>query len=437
MRRHASARHARRRGVVSVWVALLGLFLIGMMGLAIEIGWSMLTAHKLQNAADAAALAGAQKLRSSFEEIRLAAMTIAASNHAGGADVLLYDNPTNDPNGDIAIGNFNRSTRVFTPSRVSVMAVRVVARRDAGSRSGQLPLFFGPVFGIGHANVRRDAIAMMSGGTGAGIICLHETDKWTFRISGDVVLDVNDTTTYSGQGNIQVNSENWDALKFDGTSATLEAAAINVYADEADAPAPQVYDGFTNASMPRIPDPLAGLEPPPVGADLGTVAITGGDHTISPGYYSGGISMTGGALTLEPGIYIVAGEGLNITGGNLLAHEVMFYVLPGDKSDVKLTGNGVIDITPMPLDYPPYGGIAIWQSAENTSAADIQGTDQFDGIDGTLYFPTARVDIAGTSDSFGFSQLIAGSVEVSGSGAIIVNYDGRYPAPGIRVFLVE
>ena len=134
---------------------------------------------------------------------------------------------------------------------------------------------------------------------------------------------------------------------------------------------------------------------------------------------------------------MLAGEGLNITGGNFTAHEVMFYILPGDKSDVKLTGNGIIDITPMPLEFPPYGGIAIWQSAENTNEANIIGTDQFGGIDGTLYFPTAQLDIAGTSDSFGISQLIVDSVEISGSGTMNINYDGRFPAPGNKVYLVK
>ena len=48
-----------RRGVVSVWVALMGLALIGMLGLACDAAYVVYTNMQLQNTADAAALAGA------------------------------------------------------------------------------------------------------------------------------------------------------------------------------------------------------------------------------------------------------------------------------------------------------------------------------------------------------------------------------------------
>ncbi len=35
------------------------------------------------------------------------------------------------------------------------------------------------------------------------------------------------------------------------------------------------------------------------------------------------------------------------------------------------------------------------------------------------------------------SRLIANTIEVAGDGIITINYDGRFPAPGNRVFLVE
>jgi hypothetical protein len=52
-----------RPGMVNIWVALLGLFLIGMVALATDVAYTLLAAHQLQNAVDAAALAGAQKVR--------------------------------------------------------------------------------------------------------------------------------------------------------------------------------------------------------------------------------------------------------------------------------------------------------------------------------------------------------------------------------------
>lgn len=420
-----------------IWTVIVLFLLIGLMGLATDIGYYLLVAHQLQNAADAASLAGAALVRNDAAGARQAAQDVGMANEAAGELVALFLNVENAAEGDIVIGRYDSTARLFTPTLTGANSVKVVARRTSEAH-GKVDLFFGPLFGVSSANISREAIAAIGGSTGAGLITLHETDRRTFRLSGTVMLDVTDVTVPGGAGGaIQVNSNNPEALKFDGTSGTLVASEINVFADEANIPPPEVFEGDVNPSRPRIPDPLAGMVPPPPGANHGTFKVTGGTHTISPGYYPGGISMTGGNVTLESGIYTVAGEGLDVTGGNLIGQGVMFYVLDGKKSNVNLTGNGNVDITPLPLDEGPYGGIAIWQSAENDNEATIRGTDQFQGIDGTLYFPKAHVDIVGTSDSFGIAQLICDTVGISGTGNLTIHYDGRFKAPGTSVYLVE
>ena len=44
-----------RRGVSLIWTALLMVVMIGFVGLACDMGYGMLVAHQLQNAADASA----------------------------------------------------------------------------------------------------------------------------------------------------------------------------------------------------------------------------------------------------------------------------------------------------------------------------------------------------------------------------------------------
>ncbi len=138
---------ARRGAVMSILVALLGFVFIGMLGLSIDKGYTVLVSHQLQNAADAASLAGAARLREDVLLIRQAAMNIALENRAAGETVLLTDNPTNDPNGEIVIGLYDPATRVFTPSLTGRNAVKVVASRTEGSLRGPVDIFFGPVFG--------------------------------------------------------------------------------------------------------------------------------------------------------------------------------------------------------------------------------------------------------------------------------------------------
>ena len=53
-------RHHRYRGVALIWVAILALVLILIVGLSLDVAKVSLVAHQLQNAADAAALAGAR-----------------------------------------------------------------------------------------------------------------------------------------------------------------------------------------------------------------------------------------------------------------------------------------------------------------------------------------------------------------------------------------
>ena len=422
-------------------MVLVLVVLIGFVGLALDVAYGVLVGGQLQNAADAASLAGVRLIRADLMTARQAAQSLALANDAATDPVQLALNEANAADGDIVIGRYDRATDIFTPTLTNPNAVKVVARRTGDALGGPLPLIFAPIFGIDTINLERTAIAMIGGGTGAGMIALEETDKWTFRLGGNTTLKVYDTSVPGGEGAIQVNSDNPGALRTDGFP-TLVASEINVHASYVDDP--PVFDGEVNTNRPRVEDPLASLVPPDNwGTNRGTFSATTGEtYTLQPGYYPDGISMAGGTVNLDPGIYVLDGVGLNITGGDLHADGVMFYIVdttPSDstKSFVNLTGNGVMRITPMPIEQDPYGGIAIWQASDNTNGASLRGTNEFEGIDGTVYFPTAHVDITGTSDSFGIRQLISNTVNITGAGTLEITYDGRFPAPGSAAFLVN
>ena len=112
-----------RRGISLIWTALLTVIMIGFVGLACDVGYGLLVAHQLQNAADASALAGALAMTKGENESRLAAVNIAAANTAGGAAVQLSPNESNDPAGDLVIGRYDRITGEFVPGLTSANAV--------------------------------------------------------------------------------------------------------------------------------------------------------------------------------------------------------------------------------------------------------------------------------------------------------------------------
>jgi hypothetical protein len=460
-----------RAGMAMIWVAIFLLLMVLLLGLSLDSAKAFLVAHQIQNAADAAALAGACVITVDPSYARAVALATARENLADADEVELVDNPSNLPDGDVVLGWYSRMFRKFVPAFEKLNAVKVVARRTGDSPGGPVPLVFGPVAGVDNIDVRRYAIAMTHGGTGAGVIALSPGEppdpsapkETGLLINGNVTLDVND-------GMIQVNSNIPKAVVFKGSSITLSAEELNLCGDIV-APAFDLgaLDFPIDDDAPALPDPLCpkpeACTPPPTwdpAADLSggdTLTISTGTHVLEPGYYSGGFYITGGDVTLKPGIYVLGGgpheKGGLVIGGNanFCAKGVMFYIT--EKGKVDLAGGGPEDcyirVTPPDpestdfcgadfsypagFDFATYSGISIFQDRTNEKPASIVGTSLLD-LDGTLYFPRAHVDLTGTGDGFG-NQLIAWTIEISGNSNITINYRGKEPLPTRKSFLVE
>jgi len=440
----SNAAYKRNSGVVLVLMAICFTVLVLLVGIAIDTAKVLFTAHQLQVAADAASLAGACFVKTDATFARQQALDTAVRNFAYGQSVQLRLNTDNNADGDIVIGHYDRNLRTFVPNLTAVNAVKVVARRTSDSLGGPLPLSFGPIVGVQNSDVARSAIAIASGGTGAGLIALNPHGIG-LEIQGDVTVDVNN-------GAIQVNSDGSNAVTMIGNSYSLEATELNVNGNLTGKyqtpPNPSLH---TNA--PPIPDPLAGVPEPTVPTPPNGQSITT-SGTYNPGYYSGGIDIVSNTnVILKPGIYILGGKGL-VIGGNasLNAQGVMFFVT-GDTSTVDISGTGTVIANPLKYDADPnyfydptwsypsgtnftnYEGITIFIDRENIKNVNLQGNSGLN-LTGTLYFPSNNVSLGGTPGSMG-NQLICGSLYIYGNGTININYDGRNQAPGNKSFLVE
>ena len=60
-KRIASPKNRKAKGITLVWSAIMLIAMIGFLGIVIDVSFVHLTANQLQNAADAAALAGARR----------------------------------------------------------------------------------------------------------------------------------------------------------------------------------------------------------------------------------------------------------------------------------------------------------------------------------------------------------------------------------------
>ncbi|MCE7964666.1 MAG: pilus assembly protein [Nitrospira sp. NTP2] len=160
------------RGAAAVMVAVTLTVLLAMGAAAIDIGHALVARNELQNAADAAALAGARALGIAYEgmtpdqmanytltggdqaAIVAAAQATSALNQAAAVSVSVNA-------ADVQIGLWNSATRTFTPTANQPRSVRVVTHRD-GSANGPISTFLANVVGMSSVNVSAAATAELA-----------------------------------------------------------------------------------------------------------------------------------------------------------------------------------------------------------------------------------------------------------------------------------
>ncbi len=167
-----------RSGAVVPLVAFLLVFLMALAAFAVDIGYICVVEKEVQNAADAAALAGASQLlpRSALTgaanwaaaaaAARDEAQKFAALNKGGGVALTVDRNDANDPDGDVVVGTLANPADLSSPLDTQAGAynsVRVHVRRDA-AKNGSLGLFFAPVFGFSSQDLGAAATATYEGG---------------------------------------------------------------------------------------------------------------------------------------------------------------------------------------------------------------------------------------------------------------------------------
>ncbi len=149
MRQFTAATAGARRGAILVLAALLLIVIFGITAFVVDAGHMSLTATQLQNAADAAALAGVMQLPQGTTAAVAEVQSTATENNAAGAPVTIATS-------DIEFGKFDTATRIFTPNDSTVNALRVTARLH------DQPYLFAPVLGYGKYSQSRSAIAMLT-----------------------------------------------------------------------------------------------------------------------------------------------------------------------------------------------------------------------------------------------------------------------------------
>lgn len=388
------------RGQATVLVGLCITSLCGMAALSVDVGMMFRAKRVSQNAADAAAIAGA--MEQPYGDWLTAAKAAATDNGL-----------TDGVNGvTVSVTNPTGST------------IKVVVTQSA-------PTYFMKAFHINAMSVNARATAALGPGSG----CI-----FTLNQSGvDVGLSGTGNLTMPDCG-VLVDSASAKALSLTGGSS-ISAKYIGIvgnYSDSSNSPnslVPIPVTGIAAAS-----DPLAGKVSPPSydpsacqGDPHPTTTVTIGptDPTV-PICYNGLSISGGGNVTLRPGTYVINGA-FSSSGSTSVSTEdptacgcdpgVTFY-LPAPNGSVSLTGTGGLSIqapcTGTTTCSSAYDGILFYQDPLDTNSMKIAGSSSA-VIKGIVYEPGGSLSLSGSAGSQFYMNMVVNALSISGNNALL-NY---------------
>jgi len=429
-------------GQAVVLIAITFLALIMAVGLAIDAGQLYVARRTMQEAADAAAYAGAvvRYQGGSVVQARSAAMDDATRN--GYTCQLISCGALSDtPNGFSVVveappgtgstfeGN-DQYVRVIISGAVRtalVPAQSVLSTISVRGTAGSGPLNNGyAIMALDRGNVQKS---------------FYADNNADIHLTGGGIL-VNSTNSRAAWSD-QCNSARFNIEAPFGTD--VAGTGYGCF--------PSTGDGLAN-NRPKQADPLSGTAKPNIGVlTTYNTTGTGNPRTIDPGFYTVELGGAGtNTIYLNPGIYVLT-RGINTSGNaDLISNAGGVFIYntyptypatfrPGidECGEINLSGNSVTTLSAMsssyvltldpngPNVYPDaqewnYVNFLVYQDPACTNVMEIGGNGIFAGT-GTIYVPTGSFVFDGNNATLTGSQLVANTVNIQ-SGNITINFDG-------------
>ena len=311
----------RDKGYVLIFTAVLAIFLIAFMGLAIDVGYMGYQRARIQLAADGAASAAGTEagLGSTSTVVTTAGKRGAALNGftdgAGGVTVTINNPPTS--------GDFVNNTGYY----------EAIVSQSSGT-------FFMRMMNFPTLNISARAVSSKATGSNSQstpcIYVLDGTMTNALTITGTVTVNV---------CAIQVNSNATSAMKQTGSAVTT-ASYINLVGSGYTKTGSGTITPTPSTNQASISDPLSTRAAPTYTATCDyTNYSTSSAVTLNPGVYCGGISITGSNnTTFNAGTYILLGGGFNSSSsGTMTGTGVTFYLTKNASysyGGVSISGSG-------------------------------------------------------------------------------------------------
>jgi hypothetical protein len=472
----ASRGQAAERGQIVVITAFLFTVIVALAALVIDGGVGVSYRRNLQDAGDAAAIAGANQIK-------------AAGTSRGCSDV--DGPPPGAPRADVvqAVMDSLAANAPFLGAADAVVtcpagrdndAVRVVV-------TYRVKTFFASIIGAPETTVQTVSAAINGQifGTTYSVVLLDPGNQsWPNGRRGCPSFLLSGGPTVAFEGSLQVNSTcsmlNGGALSTNGNATSLSVLngaslrLVGEYKPQALTISPAPLEHQT-----PIGDPLFGL--PPIDQSGLTVRSTSRlvlnntTQVLQPGIYRGGIELRNSSQAyLRPGIYVLKGGGLDVgaqaqvftipdslsttsdatwaadcprtTCGVLLFNTVS---TSGSMGQVSIAAGSTVRLrsyypdadTVLGYQYADYLNLLLWQDAHPIPTGSYaQPTVRLNGggsvtVSGTVYAPSAMVEMGGGSGGSGGAvnltlQFISWDLTISGNASFTFFYrDADFTKP--------
>jgi len=365
-------RRRAERGSVAVVVAILLPVIIGVAGLVIDVGSWYVTRAQLQNAADAAALAGAADLPNNPSNAKAAAQTLAADNVSGA------------------------TVTSVTPYNGNSSAIQVTV-----SKRGSV--WFASVLGISGPTITASAVAQSTQGTG------------NFIYAGSTACNAISITS---SGKVSTTS------LWSNGGITAVGQGVNVSG--------QVDVGNSTCPFPSQLTPPGATS---VGTYTGwpTPLPTTAQGNMPSSCQSANISITSSSWLSSnpPGIYCTTGTISITNSGNVTFNGYEFVSQSSSPAAISVTTSGNTTFngycpascssggTPQTLFYATAGGISFANSGSGTFTGDV-------------FAPYGQVGltVSGGTDT-GFIE--ASTIALTSSGNTTIVGTGPTPTGGVKL----
>lgn len=396
-----------RAGGIGVGFAVTLPMLMAIVGVASDYALMTKIRGDLQQAADAAAMAGAREIPLAKSDVVL----VQNSVRAFAAYRLVEDADASDD--DLHSEDYD----------ISVQVNDGLSTVDVAISYAWTP-FFAHLIVDGITPIRVNASARFVGRNNICVLGLKSTNT-------SVLLDKNARLTGNNCG-LFTNSPDKSSLKVN-TGAMLDASIV-CSAGGVDQTNATISPSPTT-DCPVTEDPLKSRPPPVVGScDHTDMDLTSVTQTLNPGVYCGGLTIDGTSeITLNPGVYVMKDGGLNVAGQAILKGTGVGFYVTGAATPTKFSANTHVELSAP--ESGPLAGLLLFEDRNLGAILKHRITsDDARKLIGTIYLPVGGLIVDAknpVADQSAYTAIIAQTLELNMGPNLVLNSD--YEATNVPV----